>query len=173
MDLVSTLVGTKSCWGLQFSFFPLLQRNTRLPGLIRRTVDLHIAWSHPTFYPNLMSVSLKRLPNPLASPCIHISNCNLILVVIRGFSHKQSFLRNKTKQKDTSNMFVILFLAGKGLVKCFLWHSWNSRETHQKEERPRGPRPDTINFSHWGFQVKEADCSKCLLAELPTYLEIH
>lgn len=123
MDLVSTWVGTESCWGLQFSFSPLLQRNTRLPGLILRTVDLHIAWSPPTFYPNLMSISLKRLPNPLTSPRSHISNCNLILVVITGFSLKQSFLRNKTKQKDTSNMFAILFLAGKGPVKCLSWHS--------------------------------------------------
>lgn len=65
-------------------------------------------------------------------------------------------------------MFAILFLAGKGLVKCLLWHcSWNKKEAHQRQGGQEGA--NTINFSHWGFQVKEADCSKCLFAELPTY----
>ena len=50
------------------------------------------------FCPILMSISLKRLPNPLASPCSRSSsNCNLILLANTEFSHKQSFLRNKTK----------------------------------------------------------------------------
>lgn len=114
-----------------------------------------------------MSISLKRLPSRSASPCGHSrSSYNLIIVVIAGFSRKQSFLENETKQKDISNMFATLFLAGKMPLVAELEQKRNPSKVEADGVQTQ------LSSSHLGFQVKEADGSKWLLYRTANLLEL-